>query len=120
MTSTLNSTSSSRAISARRRDPFLALANEIERNPFWVDSLGEWELPPEENRRQRTPAEAARQPRRPSIRAMVKQAEKATGKPVTAITLPDGTRLDFEREQPRQGNELDQWIAKHADKTQRH
>ena len=62
----------------------------------------------------------ARKPGRPSIRAMVKQAEKATGKPVTAITLPDGTKLDFEREQPSQGNELDQWIAKHADKTQRH
>jgi hypothetical protein len=70
MTSPLNSTSSSRAISAKR-DPFLALANEIERKPFWIDSSGEWELPPEENQRQRkvrvrppdglrTPAEAAR------------------------------------------------------------
>jgi hypothetical protein len=49
------------------------------------------------------------------IRTLVKQAEKATGKPVTAITLPDGTKLDFEREQPSQGNEVDQWIArKHA------
>jgi len=73
-----------------------------------------------------TPAEAAakpakpRKPRRPSISKMIAQAEKATGKPVTAITLPDGTKLDFEREQSSQGNEVDQWIAKHADKTQRH
>jgi hypothetical protein len=53
-------------------------------------------------------------PRKPSIRTLVKQAEKATGKAVTAITLPDGTKLDFEREQSSQGNEVDQWIAKHA------
>jgi hypothetical protein len=32
-------------------------------------------------------------PRQP--RALIKQAEKATGKPVTSITLADGTKLDF-------------------------
>jgi hypothetical protein len=36
-----------------------------------------------------------RVPRRPSIGRMIAQAEKATGKPVTSITLPDGTKLDF-------------------------
>jgi len=35
--------------------------------------------------------------RKPSIRALVKQAEQATGKAVTAITLPDGTKLDFSK-----------------------
>jgi hypothetical protein len=34
-------------------------------------------------------------PRRPSIRTMIAQAEKATGKPLASITLADGTKLDF-------------------------
>jgi hypothetical protein len=114
MTPAINSIPDRSAQSARR-DPFRALANAIEANRWWVDTTGEWTLPPEENRR----PEAARK-RKPSIRTLVKQAEKATGKAVTAITLPDGTKLDFEREQPSQGNELDQWIARHAGKTQRH
>jgi hypothetical protein len=73
MTIPLNSTHDRSAKSASR-DPFLALANAIERNPFWADSSGKWELPPEENQRRRkvrvhppplpdalrTPAEAAR------------------------------------------------------------
>jgi hypothetical protein len=58
-------------------------------------------------------------PRKPSIRTLVTQAEKATGKAVTAITMPDGAKLDFTKAE-QQGNEVDQWIAKHADKTQRH
>jgi hypothetical protein len=33
-------------------------------------------------------------PRKPSIRKLVEQAEKA-GKNVTSITTPDGTKLDF-------------------------
>jgi hypothetical protein len=36
-----------------------------------------------------------RKPRKPSIKALVKQAEQATGKAVTAITLPDGRRLEL-------------------------
>ena len=59
-----------------------------------------------------------RKPRRPSIREMVTAAEKA-GTPLASITLPDGTKLDFTKAE-QQGNELDQWIAKHADKAQRH
>jgi hypothetical protein len=58
--------------------------------------------------------------RKPRLRTLVKQAEAATGKPVTAITLPDGTRIDFTKAEQQQGNEVDEWIAKHADKTQRH
>jgi hypothetical protein len=34
-------------------------------------------------------------PRKPSIRTLVKQAEQATGKAVTAVTMPDGTRLEL-------------------------
>ena len=41
------------------------------------------------------PAEATRKPRRPSIRKLIESVEKATGKTVRAVTMPDGTRLDF-------------------------
>ena len=40
------------------------------------------------------PALLRRRPRKPSIRKLVEQAEKA-GKTVTSITTPDGTKLDF-------------------------
>jgi hypothetical protein len=33
--------------------------------------------------------------RKPSIRKLVEQAEKATGQTVTAVTMPDGTRLEL-------------------------
>jgi len=36
-----------------------------------------------------------RVPRRPSVGKMIAQAGKATGKPITSVTLPDGTKLDF-------------------------
>jgi hypothetical protein len=39
-------------------------------------------------------------PRKPSIRTLVKQAEQATGKAVTSITAPDGTKLDFGKPEP--------------------
>jgi hypothetical protein len=64
-------------------------------------------------------AAAPKRPRKPRLRTMVKQAEAATGKPVTAITLADGTKLDFTKAE-QQDNPVDEWIAKHADKTQRH
>jgi hypothetical protein len=35
----------------------------------------------------------AKRPRKPSLKRAVKAAEKATGKPVTSVTLPDGTKL---------------------------
>src|SRR5262249_26208277 len=88
-----------------------ALANAIERNPFWADSSGAWDLPPEETRRQRkvrvrppdglrAPADAARKPRkprRPSISKMIEEAERA-GKPGTSITMPEGTTINFSQE----------------------
>ena len=36
-----------------------------------------------------------RKPRKPSTKALVKQAEKATGKAVTAVTTADGTKLEL-------------------------
>jgi len=58
-----------------------------------------------------------RKPPKLNIRTLIEQA-KAAG--ATAVTLPDGTRLDFAGSDSKQVNELDQWIAKHADKTQRY
>jgi hypothetical protein len=61
------------------------------------------------------PMKAPRKPRRPSIKELVEQAEKTTGKPVTAITTADGTRLELGTpDSPKPGNEVDQWMAKHA------
>jgi hypothetical protein len=59
-----------------------------------------------------------RKPRAPSISKMIERAEKATGKAVTAITLPDGTKLDFTTDQ--QPNAVDEWMAKHARAPERH
>jgi hypothetical protein len=52
-------------------------------------------LPPSQTSRTIVRPPRQRQPRKPSIRKIVAQAEKATGKPVTSITMPDGTRLEF-------------------------
>jgi hypothetical protein len=103
MTTSPNSTPDRSAQSARRaRDPFLALANRIERNPWWANS-GEWDLPPEkENRRQRrvsvrppdalrTPAEAARKLRKPTLASVAKQASKAGIEVARYEVKPDGT-----------------------------
>ena len=65
------------------------------------------EAPPEETnegdntaagRRQRKPRQPGK-PRRPSISTMIKQTEQA-GKPLVTITLPDGTKLDFNKPEP--------------------
>jgi hypothetical protein len=40
-----------------------------------------------------------RKPRKPSISKMIERAEKA-GKPVTSVTMPDGTKLSFAEPTP--------------------
>jgi hypothetical protein len=40
---------------------------------------------------------AARKPRKPSIATLIKRAEKS-GRPVTSITMPDGTTINFSQE----------------------
>jgi hypothetical protein len=58
-----------------------------------------------------------RKPRRPSIRTLIKQAEKATGKPVTSITSPDGTKLDFGKPpDATSDDEAENWFRKHQKK----
>ena len=49
-------------------------------------------------------------PRKPSIKKLVKQAEQATGKPVTAVTMPDGTRLELAGA-PDPATESNPWLA---------
>ena len=68
------------------------------------------------------PVKPARKPPKTSIRRLVRRAEAATGKTVTAITtLADGaTKLDLGTGEQQQGNELDEWIAKHARAPERH
>jgi hypothetical protein len=46
------------------------------------------------------PAVVERKPRRPSISKTIEQAEKATGKTVASITMPDGTTLRFGELEP--------------------
>jgi hypothetical protein len=38
--------------------------------------------------------------RKPSLSRTIKQAEKAAGKPLTSVTLPDGTKLVFGEPEP--------------------
>jgi hypothetical protein len=66
-----------------------------------------------------TPAKPRRQ-RQPSITTLIKRFGK-TGKAVTSITLPDGTKLTFGEPEKSQDNPLDQWLAKkHARAPERH
>jgi hypothetical protein len=58
--------------------------------------------------------------RNPSIAALIKRVEKS-GREVTSVTLPDGTKLNFgEPDATTTSNDLDKWIAKHASETERH
>ena len=57
--------------------------------------------------------------RRRRLDLTIAEAE-TSGKTVQAVTLlPDGIKLDFGKAE-QQGNELDQWMAKHARKTEGH
>jgi len=88
----------------------------------FLEATGQLSSPPDPPR---TPVKTTRKPRQPNIRKLVKQAEK-TGKTVTSITTPDGTRLDFgtpagQGELQQDNNiEVDQWMAKHACAPERH
>jgi len=65
------------------------------------------------------PARKSRKPRKPSIRKLVEQAER-TGKIVTSITTPDGTKFDFGRATPAEPvssnpvtvTDFDEWVNK--------
>ena len=68
-----------------------------------------------DRRSEQPPAVVERKPRGPSISKIIAQAEKATGKPVTSITMPDGTKLDFskpESAEPKNPWPLDEFHTK--------
>jgi hypothetical protein len=65
------------------------------------------------NRAERSVVSKPPRQRKPSLRTLIAQAEKA-GKPVTSITTPDGTKIAFGEPEAEKRNELDEWIAKHA------
>jgi hypothetical protein len=58
--------------------------------------------------------------RKPSLKRQITAAEKATGKPVTSVTLADGTKLDFGRAAPAEPTsndpvtvtDFDEWLSK--------
>jgi hypothetical protein len=85
-----------------------------------IETLG---LDPDELPELKNTLRCLRKPHKPpSLSKIIEQAAKAakkTGEPLTSVTLPDGTRLDFTKTE-QQGNAVDQWFAKHADKTQGH
>ena len=56
-----------------------------------------------------SPDSKPRKPRRPNIGAMIKQAEKAAGRPVTSITAADGTKLDFNKTESTEPE--NEWLA---------
>ena len=53
----------------------------------------------QERARAVTKPQRQRKPRRPSIKTMIEQAERAA-KPLASITLADGTKLDFGQPEP--------------------
>jgi hypothetical protein len=59
------------------------------------------------------PGRLKRAAKRPSNERLLEQAAASGAR----LTWPDGTQLDFSKAE-QQGNEVDQWFAKHADQTQ--
>jgi hypothetical protein len=67
------------------------------------------------------PVRKPRKPRKPTLVSVAKQANKAAIPVARYEVKPDGTVVVVTGElEQQQGNEVDDWIAKHADKTQRH
>jgi hypothetical protein len=68
-----------------------------------------------------SPPNPARKPRKPTLASVTKQARKAGIDPSRIEIRSDGTVIVVTgAPEQQQGNEVDDWIAKHADKTQRH
>jgi hypothetical protein len=60
------------------------------------------------NRAERSVVSQPRRQRKPSIRTLIQQAEKA-GKPVTSVTTPDGITLRFDQPEPAEAS--NPWLA---------
>jgi hypothetical protein len=83
------------AAEARREERLRAVLADLDRQSD--DRAREFRARQAAERQAAASVKPTRKPRRPSISKMIAQAEKATGKPVTAITMPDGTKLDFSK-----------------------
>jgi hypothetical protein len=60
------------------------------------------------------PGRLKRGANRPSNERLLEQAAASGAR----VTWPDGTQLDFSKTEQQGGNEVDQWIAKHARETE--
>jgi len=88
-------------------DEFLALAEALPTADDVEEHLAAQER---EVAEQPPPPQRERKPRRRSItKKMIEQAEKATGKPVTSITMPDGTKLGFDKSESAEPE--NPWLA---------
>ena len=68
-----------------------------------------------------TSAETARKPRKPTLANVAKQASKAGIEVARYEIKPDGTVVVVTGQgEQQQGNEVDEWIAKHARAPERH
>ena len=64
---------------------------------------------------------ASRKPRKPTLVSVAKQANKAAIPVARYEMKPDGTVvIVIGQGEQQQGNELDEWIAKHARPLERH
>jgi hypothetical protein len=59
----------------------------------------------------------ARNPRKPSIGKLFAEAKKAGA---SSVTTPDGYIVKLGEVTQREGNELEDWMEKHAGSTERH
>jgi hypothetical protein len=68
-----------------------------------------------------TSAETTRKPRKPTLAGVAKQASKAGIEVARYEVKPDGTVVVVTGQgEQQQGNEVDEWIAKHARTPERH
>ena len=90
-------------------------SSELERHLFIACSTSLPQLP--------KPAQPPKpsKPRKPTLTSIAKDARKAGIDPARIEIKPDGSYVvDIGKGEQQQPNAVDQWIAKHADKTQRH
>ena len=93
----------------RRADDFMDVFADLRRQAHdeWAASLPKPRKP--------------RSPKPPTLASVAKDARKAGIDPARIEIKPDGTVVVVTGTgEQQQGKEVDEWIAKHADKTQRH
>src|SRR5262245_27073264 len=101
-------------------DPLEAIHRKIDRDEAALRRQEAAALPPAPDGL-RTPVEAARKLRKPTLPSVAKQANKAAIEVARDEIKLDGTVVIVTGQgEQQQGNELDEWIAKHARAPERH